>query len=150
MQLSKHFSLEEFTRSERAEALEILNEPAPEDLENLIVFCQDIMEPLRELTGVPISISSGYRCPDLNDEVGGSHSSYHVSGLAADIHAVGLTPLELARLLDHADIPYDKMILEFGRWVHIQGPRPGNIPRRQSLTARRTDGETEYVLGVHG
>ena len=42
------------------------------------------LQKLRELSGAPIRVVSGYRCPRHNAEVGGAPSSYHLRGMVAD------------------------------------------------------------------
>lgn len=84
--LSKHFKLSEFTRSATASAKKIDNTPSLEIVSNLQQLCIHVLEPLREHSNCPITISSGYRCPALNKAVGGVATSQHMAGEAADIH----------------------------------------------------------------
>ena len=56
------------------------------------------LEEMRQAMGKPIIVSSGYRCPRHNRAVGGAINSYHMKGLAADIHVVGYTAEQLAAL----------------------------------------------------
>lgn len=94
IQLTKHFRLSEFTRSETAEKYSIDNSLDPnnplhaEIIANLKNLCEQVLEPLRDHFGVPIIISSGYRCPALNShpEVRGASTSQHMLGQAADIY----------------------------------------------------------------
>ena len=72
MKLSKHFSLSEFISSNTAERLGIDNVPKDKAvIENLRNLCLEILQPLRDYVGAPVHINSGYRCPELNDAVGG-------------------------------------------------------------------------------
>lgn len=91
--------------------------------------------------GLRLTLTSGYRCPTLNAAVGGSNSSYHKLALAADVVAVGVswTPKVLAEAMKTGmrEIGYDKLILEFDRWVHVQLAQDGQAPRFECLTARR-------------
>ena len=86
MKLSEHFSLSEFERSATATKLGIDNSVPSQYIPALQQLCKEILEPLREFTGQPILISSGYRCPALNKAVGGVKNSQHMTGEAADIH----------------------------------------------------------------
>ena len=86
MKLSEHFSLSEFERSATATKLGIDNSVPSQYIPALEQLCKEILEPLREFTGQPILISSGYRCPALNKAVGGVKNSQHMTGEAADIH----------------------------------------------------------------
>lgn len=80
----KHFTLSEFTRSDEAEKYGIENEPNDAQIQNLECLCGLILDPLREFIGHPIYITSGFRVPRLNRLVGGSATSAHKEGLAAD------------------------------------------------------------------
>lgn len=144
MQLSEHFSLEEMTVSQTAARRGIDNTPSPEIVENLKKVC-DVLEQIRAVVGRPILVSSGYRCPELNDAVGGARDSAHTKGLAADINAQGMTPLELANRIRHAGIVYDQLIFEFERWIHIG---LSDKPRHQVLTAKLVNGATHYFIGI--
>ena len=88
--LSPHFELREFTESATARQHGIVNEPPPEAVENLRALCVHTMEPLREALGLPIIITSGYRCKALNNKIT-HHStrSQHVGGQAADFWVKG-------------------------------------------------------------
>lgn len=85
MKLSKHFTLEEMTRSATARRLQIDNQPDEQQVRNLQALCENVLEPLREAMGTAVRISSGYRSPQLNRAVGGSRGSQHLKGEAADI-----------------------------------------------------------------
>ena len=83
----KHFKIEEFTYSITAQHLGIDNTPSKEAMKNLERLVSRVLDPLREHWGLPIRVTSGYRCPELNDEVGGVEDSYHMEGCAVDISA---------------------------------------------------------------
>lgn len=85
LQLSKNFTLEEFTRSEKARKLRISNVPSAEDIRRIRQLVNDILQPLRDEWGSGIKITSGYRCAALNKAVGGAATSVHKIGYAADI-----------------------------------------------------------------
>ena len=88
--LSPHFELREFTESSTARWYGIVNEPPAEAVENLRALCVHTLEPLREAMGLPIIITSGYRCRALNDRIGHhSDRSQHISGCAADFVVQG-------------------------------------------------------------
>ena len=87
LQLSKHFTLSEFTRSATAERLHIDNTPSEDVIQNLRTLCTEVLEPLRVHVCQPIIVSSGYRCPQLNTAVGGVRNSQHTTGQAADLAA---------------------------------------------------------------
>ena len=85
--LSPHFKLNEFTKSRTARENGIDNTPPPEAVENLRALCIHTLEPLREALGLPIIITSGYRCKALNERITHhSATSQHMSGCAADFY----------------------------------------------------------------
>ena len=83
----KHFTLDALTRSATARRLGIDNTPTRQATANLERLVANLLDPLREAYGAPIYVNSGYRCPALNRAVGGSASSQHLTGEAADITA---------------------------------------------------------------
>lgn len=146
IKLSEHFTLDEMTFSQTAARYGIDNTPSRTVITNLTDLCT-ILEEVRELVRCPLLISSGYRSVDLNVTVGGSPNSRHVLGLAADFTAPGYgAPLAVAKAIAESDIPFDQVIHEFGRWVHLGLSLPGERPRRQTLTIRNArDG---YLPGL--
>jgi len=143
MQLSPNFSLEQLTYSETAEERGIDNTPPPEIIENLKQLAQGL-EALQALLGAPLEISSGYRCAALNEAVGGSSTSQHMQGLAADIACAGFgPPLALARAIQQSGIGFDQCILEYGQWVHLSF----SDARRQRLLTIYDDQEG-YLAGL--
>ena len=124
--LSDHFSLEEFTRSVTAARLGICNEPPVSAISNLQWLCQGVLEPLREHAGVPITISSGYRCRQLNDAVGGVKNSQHISGEAADIHLPNIKTGKVWFEFIAHHLVFDQLIWEHGggaTWIHVSACR---------------------------
>lgn len=131
--LTPHFTLEEFTFSQTAARKGIDNTPHEEILDNLCVLANG-MEDVRNLLNAPIHVSSGYRCPALNDALGSKRTSQHVQGLACDFtaNAYGSPDIIFADIIT-SDIPYDQVILEFDRWIHISFVEDGGTPRKQAL-----------------
>ena len=82
------FKLSEFSHSDTAVSLGIDNTIPEECKENIRHLVHCVLDPLRELWGLPIRVTSGYRCPELNEEVNGVEDSYHMDGCAADISAI--------------------------------------------------------------
>lgn len=130
MQLSQHFTLEELTRSVTARNRAIDNTPSKSDLANLKLLAETVLEPLRTAFGKPIIVSSGYRCQELNKAVGGSRTSQHLLGQAADIHAMGSIKEDNKALFETAvslirqgKISVGQCIDEYNySWVHISIP----------------------------
>lgn len=144
--LSEHFSIEEFTRSQTAARHGIDNDLPPTLLDDAIWFAETILEPIRELVDNAVNLTSGYRCDELNRWIGGSEGSYHIKARAGDMVVARLKPFALATRIAESVISFDKLILEFGKWVHVQGRREG--PRGIILTADRVDGKTRYRTGI--
>ena len=142
MKLSEHFSLEEMSRSDYAVRNGINNEPSEAVIENMRQLCVNVLEPLREIVKKPIHINSGYRSPEVNTGIGGSKTSQHCEGKAADITVHGMTIDELFDIASKS-MQYDQVIHEFGRWVHISFN--GSTNRKQMLWAVKQDGVTKYL-----
>jgi hypothetical protein len=150
MQISKHLSLAEVSRSETAKRKGINNTPSGEHLENFKKLAENIFEPIREHFGVPIHISSAYRSADLNRAVGGSSSSQHCSAEAIDIDMDGttITNAEIFNFIKD-NLNFDQMIWEFGNdtnpdWVHVSYESTGK-QRKQILKAIKANGKTSYI-----
>ena len=112
MQLSDHFSLLELTKSGTAERMGIDNEPGDEEVENLIMVCNMILEPVRENYGTPFIPNSGFRCLELNRAIGSSDKSQHVTGQAVDFEVPGVSNKDVA-LWVKDNCHFDQLILEF-------------------------------------
>jgi zinc D-Ala-D-Ala carboxypeptidase len=150
MQLSKNLALAEVTRSETAKRKGISNMPTPEHIENFKKLAENVFQPIREHSGVPIHISSGYRSKALNTAVGGSLSSQHCKGEAIDIDMDG-TSITNKQIFDFvkANVNFDQMIWEFGTdanpdWVHVSYNSDG-AQRKQILKAVKSGGGTKYL-----
>jgi hypothetical protein len=134
MNLTQHFTLAEMTFSDTALRHGIDNTPGPAALGELQKTAQ-LLEHVRSiLGGVPIRVTSGFRCLAVNRQIGSQDSSAHVLGMAADIQVPDYgPPLKVAReLASYAEmLDFDQLIHEFGAWVHI-GRRAS--PRRMLLT----------------
>lgn len=91
---------------------------------------------------LPIIVTSGYRCPDLNKAIGGSASSQHMKAQAVDFGVPGMTPRELVDFIVKHHPGFDQMIEEFGRWVHVSVV--ADNPRGEVLVARKSGGKTSY------
>ena len=128
----KYFTFDELSRSDTATRLNIDNTPSPAARSNLAALTDNILDPLREAWGKPITVNSGYRCPALNKAVGGSATSQHMSGQAADITTGNkVDNARLFQLVQDLGLPFDQLIDEQGfAWVHVSySPRH----RRQIL-----------------
>lgn len=124
--LSPHFKLREFEKSQIADRYEIDNTVKDEEVyNNLILLCENILEPIRNHYGVPFSPSSGYRCLELNRKLGSSDKSQHTRGQACDIEISTVSNYELGIWI-RDNLDYDTVLLEFYKedipssgWVHV-------------------------------
>lgn len=121
--ISANFTFAEFTKSDTAKRLHINNAITSWEVrDNIIALVEDVLQPLRDAWGGPLFINSGYRCPELNEAVGGVPTSQHVKGQAAD---VGVTdPLALAKLAIKKKINFDQMIV-YPSFVHFSYKKDG-------------------------
>jgi len=145
--ISKNFSLSEFTYSQTAARAGHPLVPPDKAREYLIQLVRTTLQPIRDLLGCPMMITSGYRDDWLNHKIGGSATSQHMKGQAADFVVVGMTPFEVCTMIEASDIRYDQLISEFGRWTHISNV-PGPAIRQVALTAKSSDGTTVYYNGI--
>jgi hypothetical protein len=143
MLLTPNFSLEQLTYSETAERERIDNTPSVEIVENLRLLARGL-EQVRMLTGFPLEISSGYRCPELNSRVRGAKTSQHTRGQAADFTCDEFgPPLDIIKTIRDSDIDFDQCILEYAKWVHISFSA---APRGKVLTIY--DSKEGYLDGL--
>ena len=152
MKLSKYFTLEEMTKSTTAIRLGIDNTPNDTQIKNLRALCENVLDPVREHYNLPIRINSGFRSSKLNQKVGGSKTSDHCSGFAADIEIAGVPNHELADYISR-NLKFTQLILEFytpgvpdSGWVHVSY-NPKNL-KCEELTAIKTKAGTEYKPGL--
>lgn len=132
VQITKHFRLQDLTRSQTATRKGISNEPDARAFARLRLLCERILEPLFVHTGGAFAISSGFRCAELNRVVGGAATSQHVKGEAADLVPVSpYSVRSLFELIAASDLPFDQLIYE-GTWVHVSF---ADSPRKELLSA---------------
>ena len=128
MNLSKNFTLSELTYSNSADCYNIENKPGRLELENLKKLCNEILQPIRDKFGKSIYVNSGYRNPKVNRLVGGSSSSQHIKGEAADI-TVGSKEGNkklfdmIVQMIDNKELKVGQLIDEKDyKWIHISLP----------------------------
>ncbi len=129
MNLSKNFTIEELTKTSKTNLLAVNQEAAtnsPAIIQNLTDLAVKILQPIRDFYGVPVTISSGYRCKALNVAVGGSTTSQHSYGEAADIQIDGHSVDEIfadirsGKVVDLGNV--GQVIIEKvggAKWIHI-------------------------------
>jgi hypothetical protein len=148
MQLSDHFTLSELTKSSTAERRGIDNAPGPTEIENMILVCDQILEPVRNHYGIPFVPNSGFRGLELNRAIGSSDNSQHVTGQAVDFEVPSIPNKDTA-LWVMENCEFDQLILEFYKerildsgWVHCSY----TMDRDNRKSARIFDGRTWAAL----
>ena len=130
--LSKNFTLEELTKSATAKRKGIDNEPNEDALVDLKRLAKEVLQPVRDKYGKPIIVTSGYRGEKLNKAIGGSKTSQHMLGQAADIEALDGNNAELFKIIksmmEDGKLMVGQLIWEYGtkkqpNWVHVSLPR---------------------------
>ena len=152
MKLSRNLTLKEATKSITAKRLGIENEPEAWEKKNLSVIAEEVFQKVRDHFEVPIAVTSGYRCKELNEAIGGSKYSQHVQGRALDLDADvfgGVTNAEIFYYIKEC-LDFDQLIWEFGDeaepdWINVSYIR-GDENRKRCLRAVKEDGVTTYLL----
>jgi hypothetical protein len=152
MNLSANFSLHEMCKSETAMRMGLDNTPDAAATENLRVLCEKVLQPVRDHYGKGVKVNSAYRSPESNAAVGGSKTSDHCKGMAADIEIPGVANADLAQwIMDNLE--YTQLILEFytpgipdSGWVHVSYNK--DKLSKQELTATKVAGKTQYLPGL--
>jgi hypothetical protein len=147
--ISKNFTLSELTYSNTAKAKGLSNVPSEAEYNNMKALCENVLQPLRDKLGKPISINSCYRGTLLNEAVGGAKTSQHLKGMAADIHVNGMTMYDLACYI-RDNLPFDQLILEYSDgkysgWVHVSYNN-GGTQRKQCLTINKSGTKSGLIV----
>jgi len=152
MQLTNNFSLKELTVSETATRKGLDNTPNEQVIANLKTLAENILQPIRDHFGKSVKVNSGYRSPEVNASVGGSKTSDHCKGQAADIEITGVANGDLANYIAD-NFKFTQVILEFytqgvpnSGWVHVS--YDSNDLKCQCLTAVKQGGKTVYLPGI--
>lgn len=153
MKLSKDFSLAELIEAGSARRLGLDEQfnPPLDVVSNLQQLAKNVLQPLREAIGQEIKVTSGYRSPKVNKAVGGSKTSDHLQGKAADIQLWVNGENKNQLLYDtilKLNLPFKQMIDEFGTedspaWIHIAYDKENN--KRECLRARKVNNKTVYT-----
>ncbi|HVJ94603.1 MAG TPA: D-Ala-D-Ala carboxypeptidase family metallohydrolase, partial [Labilithrix sp.] len=142
--LSEHFTLAEFTTSSTANKKGIKNTPKASEIAAMKALCDNVLEKVRTHFGASVAVSSGFRCEKLNTAIGGSTTSQHVKGEAADFTVSGKTVKQVFNYIAfESKMPFDQVIFEFNRWVHVSYTTGTN--RKEILEAYSdANGKTKY------
>jgi zinc D-Ala-D-Ala carboxypeptidase len=152
MNLTANFTLAEMIKSETALRHDMDNTPGETEIANLKALAENVLQPVRDHFGKGVKVNSGFRHPEVNAKVGGSKTSDHCQGQAADIEIPGVANADLAQwIVDNLD--FRQVILEFytpgvpdSGWVHVSYVAGDN--KKQVLTATKKDGKTVYLPGL--
>ena len=135
--LSKNFRLSEFLKTSTG----IDNTPTAKEIENLRLLCKYVLQPARDKLGLPITVTSGFRSKAVSKAVGGSSTSDHVNGKAADL--VCKDNNKLFEIIREMGV-HDQLINEFNcSWIHVSYRHNAN--RKQVLKANKVNGKTVYT-----
>ncbi len=152
MKLTENFSLAEMTKSETALRQGLDNTPGEVEIENMRKLTENVLQPVRDHYERGVKVNSGFRHPDVNAAVGGSRTSDHCKGQAADIEIPGVPNAELAQWIAD-NLEFRQLILEFytpgipdSGWVHVSYVEGDN--KKQILTAMKENGKTVYKPGL--
>lgn len=144
MKLSENFTLKEFWASDTAIQKGINNELTEEAVVNLKHLCTEVLQPFRKFVAekykakkIAIIITSGYRCPELNTAVGGSKTSSHMKGEAADvkvlIDGVYLQKTQMQNDFKQSGLPIDQCIIYKSKGIMHLGYRSRIANRNEYL-----------------
>ena len=152
MNLTANFTLSELTKSETALRYGMENIPTQTEIDNLTALCYNVLQPVRDHFAKGVKVNSGFRHPLVNAKVGGSSTSDHCKGMAADIEIPGVANAELAEWIKD-NCEFRQLILEFytpgvpdSGWVHVSYD-PRDL-KKQVLTATKQNGKTVYLPGL--
>jgi len=152
MKLTENFTLSEMVKSETALRQGLDNTPGDAEIANLKVLAEKVLQPIRDNFKRGVKVNSGFRHPNVNAAVGGSRTSDHCKGQAADIEIPGLANADLAEWIKN-NLKFTQLILEFytpgipdSGWVHVSYD-PANL-KCQVLTAMKENGKTVYKPGL--
>jgi hypothetical protein len=146
LKISDNVTYRDVTKSTTATKYNISNAPNKEQLDNIILLCNNIIEVLIK-NKFKINISSFFRSLELNKKIGGATKpvSQHCKGEAVD-----LTSVDNASIFNFIkeNLEFDQLIYEFGndkqpQWVHISLKKEDN--RKQILKIIKEDGKAKYL-----
>ena len=128
----KYFTIKEMCTSGSHPKLAEIPAAGTPIYNNLVKLINTVLDPIREKLGQPVTVSSGYRPLALNNAVGGSKTSAHLKGLAADIHTGNNTSdnLKIVNVIFNLDLDFDQIIIEYptfnakgeiiaAKWIHV-------------------------------
>lgn len=152
MKLTENFTLSEMIKSETALRHGLDNTPGDAEIANLKRLAENVLQPIRNHYRTGVKVNSGFRHPNVNAAVGGSKTSDHCRGQAADIEIPGVANADLATWIAK-NLKFTQLILEFytpgipdSGWVHVSY-NPADL-KCQVMTAMKEGGKTVYKPGI--
>tara|TARA_E500000178_G_scaffold66602_1_gene63808 strand:- start:365 stop:811 length:447 start_codon:yes stop_codon:yes gene_type:complete len=147
MKLTKNFSLEEMTKSQTALRKGLDNSPSPHHVICLELLCEHVLQPIRDHFDRPVTITSGYRSPELCAAIGSKITSQHTKGQAADFEIPGVSNMEVAEYI-RDNLDFDQLILECYTggntgWIHCSYVHE---PRKDVLTYDKDNGYRKGLI----
>lgn len=128
MKMTNNFTLAELTRTSSPYS----NVPSTLEKIALKQLAVNVLQPLRDAYGKPITVNSGYRSPLVNKSVGGVPTSQHIKGEAADITGGSKGENKVLFDLIKNTLDFDQLINEHDySWIHVSYKTKGN--RKQIL-----------------
>ena len=150
MHLTENFSLKEMTASQTAERHGINNNPSEDHIDSLKNLCEKVLQPIRDHYKKVVTVSSGYRSPELCVKIGSSLKSQHAKGQAADFEIFGVANAELAKYIIE-NLGFDQLILEYHNtdephsgWIHCSYKNSDDNRKEVLRAYRNDDGKTLY------
>jgi len=152
MNLSRNFTLENFTKNSVAIRLGIDNTPTQENIESMIVLCDNVLQPIWHHFGIVI-IRSGFKTEALNNVVGGPAKCQACKGEGAEIEVPGVSNYDLAQWIK-TNLEFDQLVLEYhtsdipdSGWVFVSY-QTERLNRNNVLTASKFHSRTSYQVGL--
>lgn len=128
----KYFTVKELCVSGSYPKLVEVPKEGTNEYRNIVFLIENLLDPIREKLGRPVRVTSGYRPPKLNKAVGGSSTSNHLTGCAADIHTGNDSTdnIKIIEALLQLGYSYDEIIAEgayfdkndkliSAKWIHV-------------------------------
>jgi len=149
LRLSKYFTLDQLCHSDTAEKFNIPNVPTPTEIHNMTLLAGEILDYLYEwYAPSQLHINCCFRCKELNEKVGGSSTSEHLKGLAADLTIEGIEPIEILQAIKDVPLPVYQVIAEKNakgsEWLHVSYGGEGLQKDFLIATDSDKDGKMEY------
>jgi uncharacterized protein YcbK (DUF882 family) len=126
MRLSKNFTLKELIKSEKAKQLNFDNRPARNEQDKILYLTLFLLQPIRDMFG-RVNVTSGYRCPELNQSIGGAAKSQHRYGEAVDFRTPEADLMGVFEWIK-SNLTFGQVIYEnpgegIKPWIHLSLPR---------------------------